>query len=479
MPANTNRQWVLARRPAGQLGADDMRWVEARIPEPVDGTFLVRNLYLSCDPTQRNWLEVNMYLPAVRIGEVIRSFAVGQVVTSRDSRFAPGQLVQGLFGWQDYALVHADADSALIPVPSGTTIETAMSILGYTGIAAYFGMLDIARPTAGETVLVSSAAGATGSAAGQIAKILGCRVVGIAGGSAKRRYLVDELRFDAAIDYKSETLLPRLREVCPDRIDVYFDNVGERILEAALLHLALRGRVVLCGGMATYDDPVAAGPRTYLNLILQRGWMQGFLVLDYRAPRRPSRCSRAGSVRGSSGIASTSCKGSRTLRPRWPGSSLERTSGNSCSTLPIPAPLDVPCLASRHLLGTFACDSSPRRRLPDQCSRKSSGLPNSGRGSCEIRSHARARSQVPRSAGSREWKAPGRGEHRSALLLGVGHVALSEPGDPFRGDVATKDPVRRGRDRRSRRHRDREPRRRVLPSGQGRATVEAPTCGAR
>ncbi|HTP28710.1 MAG TPA: NADP-dependent oxidoreductase [Anaeromyxobacteraceae bacterium] len=281
MPATTNRQWVLAKRPSAQISADDLRWVESAVAEPAEGEFLVRNLYLSCDPTQRKWVGGNTYLPAVRVGDVVRSIAVGEVALSRDPRFRPGQLVQGLFGWQDYAVVRSDFGSAVTLVPPDVSIETAMSILGFTGLTAYFGLLEVGRPRQGETVVVSSAAGATGSAVGQIAKILGCRVVGIAGGTAKCRYLLDELQFDAAIDYKSENVITRLREACPDQIDVYFDNVGGRILEAALLHLALRGRVVLCGGIATYNDPQAPGLRSYLNLIAQRGRMEGFVVLDY------------------------------------------------------------------------------------------------------------------------------------------------------------------------------------------------------
>jgi NADPH-dependent curcumin reductase CurA len=281
MPAMTNRQWVLARRPDTGIAADDLRWVESTVPEPTEGEFLVRNLCISCDPTQLKWLQADTYLPAVRVGDVVRSFAVGEVATSRDPRFHPGQLVQGLFGWQDYAVVRAGTDFLVTSVPEGVSIETAMSILGYTGLTAYFGLLDIGRPQAGETVVVSSAAGATGSAAGQIAKIRGCRVIGIAGGAAKCRYLVEELRFDDAIDYKSENVMTRLRETCPERIDVYFDNVGGQILDAALLHLALRGRVVLCGGMATYGNRQVTGPRNYLSLIVQRGRMEGFVVLDY------------------------------------------------------------------------------------------------------------------------------------------------------------------------------------------------------
>lgn len=243
---------------------------------------LVRNLYLSCDPTQRSWAAGETYFPAMRLGEVMRSFAVGEVVRSEHPQFAPGQLIQGLFGWQDYAVAGRNELFPILPVPEGSTIETAMSLLGNTGITAYFGLLEVGRARAGETVVVSAAAGATGSVVGQIAKIVGCKVVGIAGGEDKCRYLCDELGFDAAIDYKQENVMTRLREACPSGIDVYYDNVGGRILEAALAHLALRGRVVLCGAISGYNEPGGPpGPRNYMRLLSVRGRMEGFVVVDF------------------------------------------------------------------------------------------------------------------------------------------------------------------------------------------------------
>src|SRR5581483_289179 len=278
-----NRQWLLARRPQGMISADDFKWVEdAEVPAAAEGEVLVRNLWLSCDPTQRGWIGGDTYLPAVKIGEVVRSFAVGQVVESKNPKFKPGQLVQGLFGWQDYASVKPGSISAPTPVPEGVPIETAMSALGATGITAYFGLLEIGRPKAGETVVVSGAAGATGSIVGQIAKIQGCRAIGIAGGAEKCKRLVSEYGFDGAIDYKGEDVRKRLKELCPNGVDVFFDNVGGDILDAALARLAMRGRVVLCGGIARYNDAgQAPGPKNYLNLVVQRGRMEGFIVLDY------------------------------------------------------------------------------------------------------------------------------------------------------------------------------------------------------
>ena len=282
MEPRINRQWRLAARPQGMVGDEHFRWMEEPAPEvTADGQVLVRTLYLSCDPTQRGWMARDTYLPAVRIGEVMRSFGVGRVVESRHPNYLEGELVQGLLGWQDYALL--DGDSArLSVVPEGVPIPIAMSALGITGLTAYFGLLEIGRPEAGETVVVSGAAGATGSVVGQIARLKGCRVVGIAGGPEKCRWLVDEARFDAAIDYRREDVAARLLELCPGGIDIYFDNVGGEILDAALARLAFNGRVVLCGAIADYNrSELAPGPRHYLNLLLQRGRMEGFIILDF------------------------------------------------------------------------------------------------------------------------------------------------------------------------------------------------------
>jgi NADPH-dependent curcumin reductase len=282
MEPRINRRWRLAARPEGMVGDENFRWVEEPAPElTADGQVLVRTLYLSCDPTQRGWMARDTYLPAVAIGEVMRSFGVGRVLESRHPAYVVGQLVQGLLGWQDYALL--DGDSArLSVVPEGVPIPIAMSALGITGLTAYFGLLEIGRPEAGETVVVSGAAGATGSVVGQIARLKGCRVVGIAGGPEKCRWLVDEGRFDAAIDYRREDVAARLGELCPGGIDVYFDNVGGEILDAALARLAFKGRVVLCGAIADYNrSELGPGPRNYLNLLLQRGRMEGFIILDF------------------------------------------------------------------------------------------------------------------------------------------------------------------------------------------------------
>lgn len=282
MSQDKNRRWLLARRPTGMISEADFSLDEAEIPQPGEGEVLVRNLYLSCDPTQRGWMSRDTYLPAIAIGEVVRSFAGGEVVRSNDPRFAPGQRVCGLFGWQDYGVAkHSDA-SPIFPAPDGFPLTTGLSALGLTGMTAYFGLLEVGRAKQGETVVVSGAAGATGSVVGQIAKILGCRVVGIAGGKEKCNFLTGELGFDAAVDYKNDNLITAVRAACPRGIDVYFDNVGGAILDVALAFLAMHGRVVICGAISTYnDDSAAPGPRNYMNLLARRGRMEGFLVLDY------------------------------------------------------------------------------------------------------------------------------------------------------------------------------------------------------
>jgi NADPH-dependent curcumin reductase CurA len=287
MTERTNRRWLLAERPTGMLEDRNLRWVQERVPELADGEILVRNLCLSLDPTQRGWLARDTYLPAVAIGDVVRSGGVGRVEQSRSADFAVGDVVSGLVGWQDYATIKAAGATGLTKLPPGVPIPLAMSALGATGLTAYFGLLDVGRPKAGETVVVSGAAGATGSIAGQIARIKGCRAIGIAGGKAKCDWLVQQAHFDAAIDYKSEDVGARLSALCPKGIDVYFDNVGGDILDHALAHLAMRGRVVLCGAIATYNDSdLRPGPKHYLNLIVKRGRMEGFIILDYlkRAP---------------------------------------------------------------------------------------------------------------------------------------------------------------------------------------------------
>jgi len=276
-----NRSLQLARRPAAMVDDSTFELVEEPLPELADGEYLVRNVYLSIDPTQRVWIrEEESYLPPVGIGEVMRAGAIGEVVESRNDAFPVGTVATGLLGWQEYAV--GGPDTAANAVPPGLPMRQMMGVLGATGITAYFGMLEVGRPQAGETVLVSGAAGATGSVAAQIAKIQGCRVVGIAGTDDKCAWLTGECGLDAAINYKSEDIGARLDDLCPDGIDVFFDNVGGATLDAVLARVAVGARVALCGAISAYNEAGLPAPIYFsANLIIKRASMQGFLLLDY------------------------------------------------------------------------------------------------------------------------------------------------------------------------------------------------------
>jgi NADPH-dependent curcumin reductase CurA len=280
-----SRRLVLARRPVGQVADEDFRLEERPVPVPGDGEFLVRVGWLSFDPAQRGWLDdVPSYLPPVAIGEVMRATGAGQVIDSRHPQFPVGTTVTGTFGWQEHAV--SDGTGAIVPsrhVPDVVTALAALGVLGTTGLTAYFGMLDIGRPTAEDVVVVSGAAGATGSVAAQIAKLHGARVIGIAGGPEKCAWLVQTLGLDAAIDHRGEDVAARLQALAPDGIDLYYDNVGGVILDAVLANLALRARIVLCGAISTryaYDGR-PTGIQNLITLMPKRARMQGFIVLDY------------------------------------------------------------------------------------------------------------------------------------------------------------------------------------------------------
>ena len=275
---SANRQITLAKRPEGSVDHSCFAENEATTPTPGPSEALGKVEWLSIDPTIRMWMAMDTYLPAIEIGAPIRSAGLTRVVESTNPNLAVGTLVFNTPGWQEYALV-SERDQV---VPDGVDPTAALSIFGITGITAYFGLLDIGQVKEGETVVISGAAGSTGSIAGQIAKIKGCRVIGIAGTEEKCRWLTDELGFDAAVNYRDENVGRALREHCPHGIDVYFDNVGGDILEAAIGNLALRGRIVLCGAISQYnDDAPAPGPRNLSALISKRGRMEGFIVLDY------------------------------------------------------------------------------------------------------------------------------------------------------------------------------------------------------
>ena len=283
MAQRTNRRILLVKRPTGEVTPDCLKLVEEAVPAPAEGEALVRNLYLSLDPTQQGWMKYDSYMPAIPIGDVIRSGGVGEVIESRSPLYTKGQLVSGLVGWQEYSIADGGG-RRMQAVARGIAPEDAVSLFGITGLTAYFGLLEVGRPKAGETVVVSGAAGATGSVVGQIAKIVGCHVVGIAGGPEKCAWLTRELGFDAAVDYKREDVGKALAAACPKGVDVYFDNVGGEILDAVLLQINRGARIALCGAISTYSSDVPPpGPRHLLQLIVKHGHMEGFLVLDYAA----------------------------------------------------------------------------------------------------------------------------------------------------------------------------------------------------
>ncbi len=277
----TNKQILLAQRPAGLPDASTWNIVDTEVPELQDGQLLIRSIYISLDPAMRGWLrDVRSYLPPVGIGEVMRAGAVGQVVASKHPDFAEGDYVNGWTGVQQYAISDG---SMLYKVQKGLApMPTYLSTLGMPGFTAYFGLLRIGKPVAGDTVLISGAAGAVGSVVGQIAKLKGCRVIGIAGGPEKCKYIKDTLGFDEAIDYKNENIVEAIKRTCPERINVYFDNVGGEILDAALGRLALGARVAICGAISQYNNTTAIkGPSNYLSLLVNRATMEGFVVIDY------------------------------------------------------------------------------------------------------------------------------------------------------------------------------------------------------
>jgi NADPH-dependent curcumin reductase CurA len=259
----------------------DFEFITVPAGEPGAEEVLVRVLYLSLDPAMRGWMnEGKSYIAPVGLGEVMRAGGVGRVVKSNDPTLAAGDLVVGITGIQDYVVSKAAGlrkiDPQVAPLPR------YLGALGMTGLTAYFGLLDIGQPKEGETVVVSAAAGAVGAVVGQIAKIKGCRVIGIAGGAAKCSYIVDELGFDAAVDYKNEDVRKALARHCPKGIDIYFDNVGGEILETALSLLARRARVIICGAISQYNSTTGmVGPRNYMSLLENHALMEGFVVFDY------------------------------------------------------------------------------------------------------------------------------------------------------------------------------------------------------
>ena len=283
MSAASNRQVRLTSRPNGIPQAEHFEIVETAVPEIAEGQFLVRNAYLSVEPAMRGWVSaVANYSKPVGIGEVMRAFTAGRVVKSRHAGYAEGDAVMGLLGWQDFAVSDGSTVTRKIK-ETDLPLSLSLGILGLNGVTAYFGLLDVGRPRPGDTVVVSTAAGAVGSAVGQIAKLAGCRTVGLTGGNAKVKICEQEFGFDAAIDYKAGNLAETLKTACPRSIDVYFDNTAGAISDAVLAQLATGARVVICGTASISSwDPPPQGPRVERHLLVKRATMSGFLAFDYQ-----------------------------------------------------------------------------------------------------------------------------------------------------------------------------------------------------
>lgn len=276
-----NHQWRLVSRPHGQLRQSDFEWRETPVPEPGDGQVLVRIRYLSLDPTYRMWAATDTYLPAVPLGDVMRGITIGVVEKSRHPGIPEGAHVQGLLGWQEYAVAAGDQLTLLPDIP-GIPLDAHFGLFGHIGMTAYFGLREIGQPRPGETLVVSAAAGAVGSLVGQIGRIMGCHVVGIAGTDEKCHWLTNELGFNEAINYKKEDVFAALKAKCPSGIDIDFENVGGSILDAVLAQLNLRARVVLCGLISGYNATTPPpGPAGFGNILIRRARIEGFIVTDY------------------------------------------------------------------------------------------------------------------------------------------------------------------------------------------------------
>lgn len=278
-----NRRLLLKTRPEGLVKASDFDLVEEPVPTIGEGEALIRTTWLSLDPTNRVWMtDAPGYLPPVQIGEVMRAGGLGRVIESNSPKYEVGQLVNGFTGWQDYSVASDSLPFTPLPAIPGIPDSAFLGALGMTGLTAYFGITDVAQVGEGDTVVISAAAGAVGSVAGQVSKILGARVVGIAGGPEKCAWLVDELGFDAAVDYKADGWLAQLKEATPNGIDVDFENVGGEVMEAVFARLNIGARVALCGLISGYNDPKGpGGPANFGALISKRAKVQGFLILDY------------------------------------------------------------------------------------------------------------------------------------------------------------------------------------------------------
>lgn len=277
-----NRQYFLASRPTGEPNATNVPARDVPVPEPAEGEVVLRNLYISLDPAIRGWMgDDPNYIEPIALGDAVRSSIIGRVIKSNSADYAIGDVAMGLGAWEQFTTAPAVAINKL-DESMGIPLTNFLGVLGPTGLTAYFGLLDVGKPVAGETVLVSAAAGAVGSVVGQIAKMKGCRVVGMAGTDDKCRWLTDDLGFDAAINYRTcGDYEAAIRQACPEGVDVYFDNVGGEILDATLLCLNKFARVAVCGWISTYNLENAPGPVNLWQLVAQSATIQGFVVIDY------------------------------------------------------------------------------------------------------------------------------------------------------------------------------------------------------
>jgi hypothetical protein len=279
---NNNRQWILKKRPVGKISNDDLELIETNIPEPGEGQALIQNIYLSIDPTNRIWMsDIDQYMPPVDIGHVMRGGCTAKVIKSNTPELLEGQYISSFTcGWQDFAIV-TPSETSPLPEERKLPLTAYMSAAGFTGYTAYFGLLNITNPKPGETVVVSTAAGAVGSVVGQIAKIKGCRVIGITGSDKKCEW-IKSLGFDETINYKTQNVLKELSKKCPEGIDIYFDNTGGEILDAVLTLINQNARISVCGLISMYnEDKPVPGPYMYRNILMKRARVEGFIVSDF------------------------------------------------------------------------------------------------------------------------------------------------------------------------------------------------------